>query len=221
MYGREYDGKTYTLEASGGLTNSSLVMQDRETDSYWSLMKSEVVAGKLKGLKVNELPVGERMRWADWKKKHPDTLVFTVRGRQDDDNVYADYFSSRRGFRGQMASDHRLDTKDPIFAFRFGNKNYAIEQDEIEEGAVFQIADIYVFLYRNEDAEMFESTSAFTSREGFEQRNGVWYVKGSECRYDVRRRNFSDATCAKPLAGFDTFWYNWSLNNPDTQVLEN
>ncbi|RMD94031.1 MAG: DUF3179 domain-containing protein, partial [Calditrichaeota bacterium] len=119
MYGREYQGKTLSFEPSGGLMNSSLVMQDRETDSYWSIMTGDAIGGKMKGEKLKELPVGVKMKWKDWIKKHPNTLVLSVQGREDvPRNVYRDYFRSGRGFRGIKAKDKRLKTKEPIFAFQ-------------------------------------------------------------------------------------------------------
>lgn len=36
MYGRDYEGKTLQFEPSGGLANGALILQDKETDTYWS-----------------------------------------------------------------------------------------------------------------------------------------------------------------------------------------
>ena len=58
MYDRDIEDSTYTFEASGGLVHATLVMQDRETDSHWSIMTHESIHGKKKGSKLNELPLG-------------------------------------------------------------------------------------------------------------------------------------------------------------------
>ncbi len=222
MYDREYNGKTYTLEASGGLINASLVMQDKETDSYWAIMTGEVIAGKLKGLKMRELPVAQKMKWKEWKQKYPQTLVLSVNGWEDAPEGYRGYFESERGFRGISARDRRLKTKEPIFAFRYEGRPYAVPHAAFVGGKVFQIGDAKVFLYRPEGAELFYSTHAYLSGgKGFERRNGVWVDVDSGCRFNASTGRFEGQadSCPSPLAGFDTFWYTWSLSNPETEVL--
>ena len=43
------------LEASGGLVNASLVMQDQQTDT-WSIMEGEAIAGELNGENSRSFP---------------------------------------------------------------------------------------------------------------------------------------------------------------------
>lgn len=222
MYGRDYNGKTLNFEASGGLIHSSLVMQDDETDSYWAIMTGESVAGRFKGTKLEELSFGKKMTWRDWKTKHPDTVVLSVNGKEDGRNPYRDYFRSPRGFRDSSAKDKRLKTKTPIFAFRYSGQDYATPLDQIEEGATFDLGEARVFLYRPKNAEMFYSTLAFvTTGSGFSNKNGEWQELDSGCLFDPGSEDFGGENCATRLhGGFDTFWYNWSLNNPGTLVLK-
>ena len=60
MYSRSYAGQELRFEASGGLINRSLVMQDKETDSYWAIMKGRSVGGTLAGTQLAEIPGSER-----------------------------------------------------------------------------------------------------------------------------------------------------------------
>ncbi len=204
--------------------NSSLVMQDFETDSYWAIMEGRAVAGKLKGTQLKELPIGEKARWRDWVKRYPNTLVLSVNGREDAPMAYRDYFNSSRGFRGQAARDRRLQTKTPIFAFRYQGKPYAIPHKQVEGGRAVTMEGLHLFLYRRKKAPMFESTVVYQSTEsGFEQRNGVWVHSASGCRFDPESGAFigeGDRACPPRFVGFDTFWYNWSLNNPETELLK-
>ena len=62
MYGREYAGRELRFEASGGLLNAALVMQDKETGSYWAIMEGESLAGDYAGTRLEELPLG-----GNWK----------------------------------------------------------------------------------------------------------------------------------------------------------
>ena len=105
MYGREYNGNVLNFEASGGLIHASLVMQDQETDTYWSLMKGRAIGGRLKGTELEELAVGKKARWKDWVEEHPDTLVLSVAGNEDlPFNPYSDYLESSKTFGGQEAN---------------------------------------------------------------------------------------------------------------------
>jgi len=221
VYDRTVNNQELTFEPSGGLINSSLVMQDRETDSYWPIMKGSAAAGALEGTELNELAVNRKMKWKDWKRKHPDTLVLSVNGKEDDKAAYGSYFKSRQGFRGASATDKRLKTKDSVFVFRIKRDSYAISIEDLGDGKTWSVSGKQVFLYRQPDARLHDSTLAFVSKgNGIVLQDGVWVDASSGCNFDPAAGEFRGGKkCPAPLAGFDTFWYNWSLNNPGTELL--
>ena len=51
------------------------------------------------------------------------------------------------------------------------------------------------------------------------QDGGTWTELESGARFDPATAKFIGDV--EQLLGLDTFWYNWSLNNPDTDVLRN
>jgi len=119
VYGRQYDGKDLRFEASGGLMHAALVMRDKETDSYWSIMTGDAIAGDLRGTRLEEWSLGEKAQWKDWVARHPNTLVLSVNGEEHvENNPYDNYFSSDSGFRDIAARDDRLETKAPVFTFQ-------------------------------------------------------------------------------------------------------
>ncbi len=75
MYDREYGDRELNFEASGALWQASLVMRDRETDSWWSIMTSAAIGGELDGTDLVELPYGEKTTWGKWRKRYPDTAT--------------------------------------------------------------------------------------------------------------------------------------------------
>jgi hypothetical protein len=221
VYGREYDGQTLRFEASGGLLHSALVLRDKETDSFWSIMTGTSLAGDLAGTSLNELPLGEKAQWKDWVAQHPDTRVLSVDGVEHVDNSpYDNYLGSDEGFRGAEASDKRLPTKASIYSFHLRGTPYAVPQSDYPDGEAFDLGDGQIFLYRPADAAVYYSTRAWQS-SGFERRGDSWYDRASGARFDPARAAFADANGKgpKPLEGFDTFWYNWSLTNPQTQLI--
>ena len=99
--------------------HAALVMRDKETDSYWSIMTGDAIAGDLRGTRLEEWSLGEKAQWKDWVARHPNTLVLSVNGEEHvENNPYDNYFSSDSGFRDIAARDDRLETKAPVFTFQ-------------------------------------------------------------------------------------------------------
>ena len=223
MYSREFDGETLRFETSGGLISSSLVVQDKETDSYWSIMKGESIGGEYEGTQLEELPVTRKLRWSEWRALHPETLVLSVDGYEDIPvSPYESYLHSAEGFRGATAEDQRLETKQGIFAFRLNGKAYAAPFFSLSRGRIFPIDDIRIFLFRVDDSSLYESTSAFKITEGTLEKLGEkWTHTASGAVFEPTLRAWSDEFRGlEPLAGFDTFWYTWSPFHPNTLILQ-
>ena len=203
--------------------NATLVMQDFETDSYWSIMTNEAIEGEKKGTKLRELPVSSKVQWKEWVKKHPNTLVLSVDGKEDARTSYISYFNSPEGFRGIKTTDQRLENKEPIFTFEYRNKKYAVANEIIEGGKVFDLGNMRILLYRPKNAEIFYSTIAYQTKSlGFSKVENGWMEIDSKCVFDIETESFSKSgtNCPERFNGFDTFWYTWSLNNPDTELLD-
>ncbi len=221
MYGRRYAGRELRFEASGGLLHSALVMRDKETGSYWPIMTGSAATGKLAGTRLEELPVGEKMAWRDWVGRHPDTVVLSVGGVEHvASNPYDQYFASDSGFRETEAKDKRLPTKQPIWAFELDGRRFAVAFRAFEGGGVFRVGERSIFLYRPKGAPLYASTRAFVTEGRIQQAAGAWIHEPSGALFDPARGSFQRAAGGpRPLSGFDTFWYTWSLTHPDTEIV--
>lgn len=220
VYDRRVGGRELHFEASGVLRHGAIVVQDRETDSYWPLLDSRALYGPLLGTELAKLPGATRARWADWVRDHPDTLVWSLFGQERlDANPMARYLASSLGFRGMMAKDDRLATKDPVFGFARGARHWAAPAAALEGGRAFPVGGEWVFLHRPRGAALNDVTRAFVSAAGFARDGDAWVEKGSGARFDPARRAFGGATAPAEVDGFDTFWYVWSLTFPDTALL--
>ncbi len=213
MYDREIASRILNFEASGALMKASLVMRDRETDSWWSIMTSTAIDGDLAGAELDELPVSEKTTWGDWRKRHPETRVLSVEGSEHvDNNPYDNYFASEKTFRDLEIADERLAPKTPVFSFWLDGRTYAAPHDAVAGGRVFDLKDHpdrRVFLYRDRGASIFASTRA-------------WLLDADTAAGDVtallatsERENFSGV----PVDGFDTYWYSWVSINSDSLLL--
>jgi len=222
VYNRDIEDTTYTFEASGGLVHATLVMQDRETDSHWSIMTHESINGKKKGTKLNELPIGIKTQWKNWKENHPNTLILTVKGLEDSRNVYSNYFNSEDVFKKHYATDKRMEDKVAVFAFHYKEKNYAIPQSRLWDGKIVKVDNEFFFMYRPEESSIYRSTAAYNLEDRqIEMNNNKWFLSNTDCFFDPKSYEFSGEQEDKPpkLEGIDTFWYTWSLTNPGTIIL--
>jgi hypothetical protein len=224
VYGREYGGRELAFEPDGGLLNATLVVRDRETDSLWSILTGDAIEGDFAGTRLDQWPVGEKVRWGEWRDRHPDTLVLSVDGREHiATDPYDIYFASNAPFRGIEARDQRLESREPVYAFRIGETHYAVPFSSLEGGAVVEAGGRRLFLYRPPGAEVHHSTLAFEVPEGDVVRgDGGWIHEPSGARFDPEASAFVGAADSAPIRfeGLDTFWYMWSLTHPETAVLE-
>lgn len=209
MYDREFGDRQLNFEASGALWQASLVMRDRETDSWWSIMTSRAIGGELDGAELIELPYSEKTTWGEWRARHPDSLVLSVGGRQHERrNPYDEYFASGRTFRGLKIKDRRLAAKEPIYGFFLGGKPYVVPHSAVEGRRLFEVGGARLLFYRQPGAEMFASTRAW--RAPVESAGAVDVLPPDE---ELEAAGFL------PVGGIDTFWYNWAAVNKNSEIL--
>lgn len=219
VFDRRVGERELRFEPSGVLMGGSIVMQDKETDSFWPILQARAAYGPLKGAVLSALPVSVKVLFKDWVRQHPDTVVLSSLGREHfDRNPLEPYLASTYGFRGTVAEDARLPTKEPVFGFELEGKRYAGRARDLTGGRVFRAGGRHVFLYRPPGAALNVDTAAFTSAAGFAREGGDWVETKGGAHFDPQRGGF--ASGASPLRGVDTFWYVWSLNFPDTALAE-
>jgi len=229
VYGREYGDRVLSFEPSGGLKEASLIMRDRETDSWWSIISGDAIGGILEGTQLAELAVWEKTTWGEWRKRYPRTLVLSIDGiEHDPDNPYQRYFEGDGTFRNTEVKDKRLPGKTSIYSFRFGEAAYAAPHGAIEGGAAFDVDGGTVFLYRSTGADLFESTQAYfvpAMEEGKETRfkkdSGHWIDTMSGAGFEPGI-GFAAEGGQGPerMGGFDTFWYMWSNIHDGVVILQ-
>lgn len=235
VYDRQYGDQELNFEASGGLLDAALVMRDRESDSWWAIMKGVAIGGERDGEPLVELPLGEKTTWGIWVEKHPETLVLSVDGMQyDESKPYANYFTSDGTFRGAEVADDRLAPKEAIYSFQHQGQAFAISNRSVENGLLLDVPQDdsqRYFFYRQPGLSLFGSTQALLvpanliSREefgwGFADEQGEVLLKDG-ASVEASQEPLARLAAAKGvqrLDGFDTFWYTWIAVNPDTKLL--
>lgn len=96
VYNPVIGGRRFTFGVTGKLYNSTVVLYDRQTQSLWSQIKKEAIAGPSTGMKLEVVPSVATI-WRNWKTCHPETLVLAPNTGFDRDynqNPYAAYDAS-------------------------------------------------------------------------------------------------------------------------------
>ena len=175
MYGRQVGDKELNFEASGALRDAALIMRDRETDSWWSIMTSDAIGGDLDGADLEELPYVEKTTWAYWKNRYPQTLALSVEGVEHvENNPYDNYFTSEGTFRDIGVADDRLDAKENIYTFWLAGKPFAVTHRAIQGGKTYQLkelADQVAFFHRVPGLPMYASSEAWLVPEAKSDRS--------------------------------------------------
>jgi hypothetical protein len=219
-YDRRIAGRELRFETSGVLMHGSIVVQDKETDTFWPLVLGQAAVGPLKGTPLRPLPGSVKAQWKDWVREHPDTLVWSRGGDEHiERSPYQSYIDSPYGHKGLAAKDARLATKDPVYALEHEGRHYAVPFPAFVGGAAFTLGGRSVFLYRPPGVAVYYSTRAYWSPAGFARKDGSWVDQATGARFDPAKGAFLGPSTPKTLAGLDTFWYIWSLTHPDTEVV--
>lgn len=226
MYAREIEGQAFDFGVSGKLIRNVLVMYDRQTESYWSQLLGESVAGAMVGTKLEFLP-SWMMTWERWKELHPDTLALDKGGRRGGRDSYEGYYASdRAGVIGKANDDDRLYTKEFVIGV------------ELDDGAV-----AYPFSVLNEESILNDSIGGKELLVVFDRHGGTGLVydryldgqlltfkQGAEDMTMIDGETssvwdaFSGQAIDGPLTGSQldrvkstiVFWFGWVDFHPDT-----
>jgi hypothetical protein len=182
-------GRALRFGVSGLLYNSDVLLYDRETQSLWSQIRAQAVAGPLKGGRLAAVPV-LHTTWADWRVRHPDSLVLSQKtgySRDYNGDPYAGYEKSA----------------ELMFPVRFRAEGYHPKERVL--GIVLDgKAKAYPFVELAKGAGEIADTVA---------------GRAVRIRYS-REHQSAEAFDAKgqPLVATTLFWFAWAAFHPETEL---
>jgi len=183
-------GRALTFGVSGLLYQSDLVMYDHQTQSLWSQIAMEAIAGPLTGTKLKPVFL-VHTTWGEWKTEHTTTLVLSTKT-----GYFRDY--DRDPYLGYaQRADLMFDTTH--FDPRYHTKEWVLG---VEVKGAFKA---YPFV------ELKKVTSPLN-----DQING----QKIRILFNPRAQSASvtDAD-GKPIPSVMAFWFAWYAFHPDTQVF--
>lgn len=184
-------GRTLNFGVSGLLYNSDVLLYDRETESLWSQLLTRAVSGPLLGTPLTLVAL-EHTTWADWRKRHPDTLVLSTNtgyARDYTRDPYAGYEDSRGIYFPVAHRDPRYHPKERVLGIEVSGKYKAYPFAELSR------------------------TDGLVQ----DQFNG----KALNIHYDKESHSarISDAE-GEALPGITSFWFAWIAFHPETEVFK-
>ena len=183
------DGVERRFGVSGLLYNSDVLMYDRETESLWSQILGKSVNGPSKGQELKPLPV-LHTTWADWRRRHPDTLVLVeprFYGRDYAVDPYLGYANTNDIWFPVAKRDRRYPAKSVVVGAIVDGRAWAWPFAELPEG-----------------------------RTALETRAGD---TGVILEYDrqTRAARLADAD-GEEIPSFTAYWFAWVAFHPKTEV---
>lgn len=138
VFDRRIGDRVLDWGVSGLLYKSDVLMYDRQTESLWSQLKMQAVAGELKGTKLRLLP-SEHLTFAAWRKQNPNGRVLSTEtgfNRRYHAMPYQGY-EQREAIMfavGQIRDE--LKNKDWVIGLLIGDRAYAVPVKRAGEGPV-------------------------------------------------------------------------------------
>lgn len=185
------DGRRHHFGVSGLLYNSDVLMYDRENESLWSQLLRQAVSGPHKGVRLKQVAM-LNTTWANWRARHPDTLVLsrnTGHGRDYGRDPYAGYERS----------------PDVLFPVKFRAQGYH-PKEQVLGIELDGVARAYPV------SELARGPAEFRDRIG-EREVTVRYDDASTTAEILG----PDGTV---LPSVQAYWFAWYTFNPQTQVYK-
>jgi hypothetical protein len=124
-----------TFGVSGLLYNSDVLLYDRATQSLWSQLLSQAVAGPLKGQRLTPVAL-THTTWADWKARHPESQVLspdTGFARDYARDPYAGYASNPKIMFPVASRSDRFPAKELVLGIEMNGRHKAYAFSELEK----------------------------------------------------------------------------------------
>ena len=157
MFSRIVEGHTYTFGVSGKLWKNGLVMYDHQTETLWSGVTGEALAGPLTGKRLTIRAAVPKVRWRDWQAAYPQSQVLTAHGVQDlVEDRYASYHASHQtGLVPPAHTNAQLPPKDLVMGIRLGEQVRAYPLRLFTQTSLVtdQIAGTDLVVYRDAASE--------------------------------------------------------------------
>jgi hypothetical protein len=210
-----------------------MVMTDGKTDTVWSHLTGEGLAGKHQGRQLGFLPTYS-VTWGAWKARHPETTVLALDPRYEP--CYSPSGLGRKGLgKGRSGNgerlepmfkqtltgemDPRLSPKALVLGVAVAEAAKAYPLRDAPKAVQDELGDVPILVLKDGGGAM-----AFDRRlegrtlsfDGLKDREtgSLWNAEGRCTDGDLKGRSLA------PVFAIVTEWYGWSYYRPGSGVWE-
>lgn len=233
VYDRRLDGRTLTFGNTSALYENDLVMFDRETNSYWWQVAGRAIVGELSGEGLTPLP-SSTTTWADWRARHPDTLVLSTDTGFERPYARDAFTGYRQAVRQgnfpfplseEVRNDQRLDPSEEVVGILIEGEARAYAVRQLGDGvANDELAGVPLVVLSSADGPtgaVFRRTVdgrdlTFRFEDGRyldEETASVWSLDGRAVEGPLA------GTELEPVAGRFSFWFAFVASFPEATVF--
>jgi len=211
-----------------GMDHFNAMFEDEETKSWWRQATGEAVAGKRKGMKLDEIP-SRQMRLGTWLQQYPNSLVMQP------DPAFLKQYKSLEGFDAGTISSG-LEKRDSaswkfkswVIGVAVGEHTRAYDWNALVQQKIIQdtLGGTPIVLALENDGQSFHAwnrrhnykllqfeTIGATGMLKESNSNSVWNMKG-ECVEGILK---GEQLISIPA--YQEFWHSWQLFHPKTTVF--
>ncbi len=132
VYDRRVAGRVLTFINSGALWRDTLVLQDRETGTFWTAATGEGLHGPLAGERLRAVPASHSRSGA-FRRANPDARYLDTGDSTGTPAALALYAASPwQGVSGIATTDRRYDPKARLFCVADGSEALAFLADDLK-----------------------------------------------------------------------------------------
>ena len=210
------------------LYRNGLIMYDHQTESLWSHIMGQSIAGDFEGTQL-ELIAALQTDWASWKERHPDTLVINP-GFFGRDGYEGYYLRPNAGVLGRaITPDVDLGAKEFVIGVRLAGevKAYpfrALNQQPVVNDTVGEVPVVVFFDKGSAAGAVFSPELDDGTLLTFEPSDELEIAVdiGTQSEWDI----FTGTAISGPLQGTQlaqipitySFWFGWADYHPDSLV---
>jgi hypothetical protein len=197
VFKRTVDGKPTTFGVSGLLYQSDVLMYDRATESLWSQLRMQAVAGPRVGDKLEWLPSAQ-MTWQAWKQRFPQGQVLSMEtGHQRPyrSEAYARYHAKPDTLFPVPRHREDLPRKALVYGVIVNNQPAALSVSQLDHAA---------------------KNGPITFARQFDDQ-AVQFTWDPDARH-LRARSGTDED--QPIPVVKVYWFAWQAFYPRTELLE-
>lgn len=230
VFKNEMQGRQLTPDLAG-VNGSNMTFRDRETGTRWQQATGEAYEGPLAGSRLEIIPFSFTT-WAEWKQKHPDTMVLKpVPERSEEYEAMARREARTRSLprpeRPILREDDRLGAHKLIYGLDTGGAQKAYPAAQFSSDSVLndQIGTAAVLLVHVQGSSETMALSRVVAGEALSFRRAegsAWMVDaetGSQWNEEgecIAGRLKGSKLEVIPL--IPSFWFAWAEFYPETAL---